>query len=110
MDAFRLRDRIADVAADDDAGVLRHPTMQPHEVQSVMRQDRAPSGSRCGEHLRIGQALPGEAEYCEREHIVTERTEAQGDALIEVFVGEEERHQAAALPTTRLSISCRCSP
>ena len=67
FNAFRLRDRIADVAADDDASVRRHLAMQADEVQSVVGQDCAFCGGRRGKDLLIGQTTPGEAGHCECE-------------------------------------------
>ena len=83
--------------------------MQADEVQPVVGQDRALFNGRCGEDLFIGQASPGEAEHCESEDVVPERAQARRDAVIEVFVGEKERYQAAAFSVSRRSISCRCS-
>ena len=93
FDAFCLQDRIAGVAADDDARVWWYPAMQADEVQSVEGQDRALFNGRGGEDLFIGQASPGEAEHCGSEDVVPERTHAHRDVVIEVFVGEKERHQ-----------------
>lgn len=98
------------VAADDDASVLRRAAMQSNEMQTVVGQDRATLRSGRGEHLIVRQASASEAEHCEGEHIMPEHAQARGDAVIEVFVSEEERHQAAAFSVTRRSISSRCSP
>ena len=73
FDAFSLQDRIAGVAADDDARVSWHPAMQADEVQPVEGQDRSFFNGRCGEDLFIGQASPGEAEHCESEDVVPKR-------------------------------------
>src|SRR5258708_6712577 len=79
FNALRLRERIADVAADDDASVLRHLAMQTDEVQSVVGQHCALCDGCRGKDLLIGQTSSGEAEHCECEDVVPERTHARGD-------------------------------
>ncbi len=60
------------MAADNDARVLRMPTMESHEMQSVVRQQRTLFSRRCGEHFIILHACPGKAEHRQGEDIVTE--------------------------------------
>lgn len=107
VDALRLRDRFARVAADDDAAVLRRAAMKTDEMEAVMGQENALLGT-CGrEDGVVRKTLPREAQHGEREHIVTERPQPRRDPVVKVLVGQEAGRQAAAFSAMRRSISSR---